>query len=215
MEFLFLFEILNLKFDASPNSKFMFIHQAMRKVFLNPEEEWTIIIYSTGYSEEQISAMQMAIVNKIGECKVVTVNVYDHVYNYINSGDIHNWSGNVSDKRKKNKIRRLHFYCHGFVFKLAMGLTNRSSGDDDLDITATNVSKIKEDAFDKDAKVYSFSCRTGLGNEKIDESVFYDESKDTGFFGFFSSEKIQKQYNLLELGVTCANPFSSFERLRF
>ena len=32
-----------------------------------------------------------------------------------------------------------------------------------------NYSKLKENAFSKTAKIYSFSCRTGLGNTEIGE----------------------------------------------
>lgn len=90
-------------------------------------------------------AMRIAIAGKVGASDNLTVNVYDHVYNYINTMDVNNWSGEVSEERKKNKIRRIYIYCHGLVFRLAMGITNRFTKDGDLDITTNNIHKIKEE----------------------------------------------------------------------
>lgn len=182
-----------IKWDAGPNGKLMFIHQAMRRIFLNPDLNWTIIIYIEGYSSDQISAMVLAVTNKLNYCKIVKLTRKEQVVNYLNTKDANN-SGSTSNERSLTKIKQLNFYCHGLVLILAMGITNHCETDADLDITMPTVQKINKDGFAKNSSIYCFSCRTGLGNDKISDSVFYEKEVNTGLFSY-QIEK--KQYNLL------------------
>jgi hypothetical protein len=181
--------------DAGVNGKFMFIHQAMRKVKQNTELDWTVIIYKEGYTEAQITAMQVAILGYYPpnvEINFVTIYRNEQLVNYINTGDA-NSSGNT-EARKEFKIRRIHFFCHGLVHRLAIGITNLSNTDAMLDITHQQVKQMKKESFSKDLKIYCWACRTGLGNDKINKSVFFEEKVSTGWF---SSKAISKRYDIL------------------
>ncbi|PZF72732.1 hypothetical protein [Taibaiella soli] len=58
--------------------------------------------------------------------------------------------------------------------------------------TATSqLSRINPEAFTKDALIYCWACRTGLGNDSIDSSAEYIETVSDGLF---SSHKEVKRY---------------------
>lgn len=172
------------KNDAGANGKFMFVHQGLRRVKMNQEFcfNWTILMYTFGYTDSQINKTKEAFEKLAPDCNFVKISRYQEAVNYINTIDK---SKNTDDKklREKKLVERIFIYCHGFVGKLAMGLTNRSSGDTDLDWDESVVSKLKESAFSKTAKIYSFSCRTGLGNPEIDESIYKKKIKSSTHIG--------------------------------
>ncbi len=159
-----------LKNDAGVNGKFMFVHQGLRRVRLNKEFgfSWTILMYTSGYTEMQLCETKEAFKNFAPNSNFVRIKNYQEAINYINTKSI---SKTIDDKkvREKNSVERIFIYCHGFVGKLAMGLTNRHSGDEDLDWDEKVVAKLKQNAFSKTAKIYSFSCKTGLGNLEIEK----------------------------------------------
>ncbi|RMZ59477.1 hypothetical protein D1632_07500 [Chryseobacterium nematophagum] len=156
--------------DAGENGKFMFIHQGIRRVKLNQEFNfnWTILMYTFGYTENQITKTKEAFQRFAPECNFVKIASYQEATNYINTK---NKDKATDDKKLREKclVERVFIYCHGFVGKLAMGLTNRSSGDEKLDWDEKVASKLHKNAFSNSAKLYSFSCKTGLGNLEIEE----------------------------------------------
>ena len=191
------------RWGAGKNGKFMFIHQAMRKIFLNPDLNWNILIFKYKYTDKQINIMKQTIDARVGTCKYTIIDSHNEFYNYINTKDANNSSDNVTIERSSCRIKRMHFYCHGIVFRLAIGITNRSPWDIFRDITISNVHRLNKDAFYADARIYCFSCRTGLGNDKIDESVYYKEieyinvsnSKEPN--GYYKlGQEVTKQYSL-------------------
>ncbi|MEJ5102390.1 hypothetical protein [Chryseobacterium sp. MYb328] len=161
-----------IKNDAGSNGKFMFVHQGIRRVKLNQEYNfnWTILMYTYSYTESQITKTKEAFQKLAPECNFVKIASYQEAINYINTK---NKDKATDDKKLREKclVERVFIYCHGFVGKLAMGLTNRSSGDEKLDWDEKVVSKLDKKAFSKTVKIYSFSCKTGLGNTELGEDA--------------------------------------------
>ena len=187
--------------DAGPNGKFMFVHQALRRVRLNQEFcfNWTILMYSDGYTSKQKSETKKAFENFAPDCKFVEIASYQEAVNYINSKDKKQANDNKKS-REKMLIERIFIYCHGFVGKLAMGLSNVKQNNDTLDWDESVVSKLKENAFSKTAKIYSFSCRTGLGNTEIgeDRNIYKGVYKGTEYSGHSISVGIPVYHKVYE-----------------
>lgn len=193
-------------FDAGPNGKFMFIHQAIRRIRLNPELNWTVVIYKEGYTANQIGAMSVALANIINGIRVIQAARREHVINYINTRDGNN-SADTSDERKAVKVKRLLFYSHGLVHRLAIGITNLSTTDDMLDITHSAVQQFNKDAFLSDAIIYCFACRTGLGNPKIDTSVYKTDfwgKETTERYDLYSAQSLAQAFASVTGAVTYA-----------
>jgi hypothetical protein len=156
--------------DVGPNSKFMFVHQALRKVLMNKNFRWTILQCKQGYTDMQLSKIRSTfegIVTKDGERVVThyqTVSSPMEIVGYINR----------RKDRRHCKVCRLLFYSHGIVGQITPWMHGFSSGEA---IDKTIVGKMEKEAFSEDAYIYSFACRTGLGNPKIDKSVYEDEGK--------------------------------------
>lgn len=176
--------------DAGPNGKFMFVHQALRRVRLNQEFcfSWTILMYTDGYTSKQRNETKAAFLKLATECNFVEIESYQEVVNYINSKDKKQANDNKK-LREKMLIERMFIYCHGFVGKLAMGLSNVKQNNDTLDWDENVVAKLKQRSFSKTAKIYSFSCRTGLGNTELgeDRNIYKSVYKGTEHSGHSSS----------------------------
>lgn len=189
--------------DAGANSKFMFVHQALRRVKLNEEFcfNWTILLYKKGYSTNQINKAKEAFQKFAHYCNFIEINNYQQAINYINTKDIN--KKNDSEKlREKTPIERLFFYCHGFVGVLSMGLSNRSSKDENLDWDEKVVDELNSKSFSPTAKIYSFACRTGLGNPKIDKSIYEkvlvgNNFKGPGIFPQYEPVYVEKPMHLM------------------
>lgn len=176
-----------MKNDAGANGKFMFALQGLRRVKSNQEFHfnWTILMYSFGYTKSQLNITKQAFLKFAPECNFVEISNYQEAVNYINTKS----KTKTTDEKKlreKTPIERIFIYCHGFVGKLAMGLTNRSSGDSDLDWDEKVAAKLKQSSFSKTAKLYSFSCKTGLGNLDIEDEnsihkSVYAGQEDSGY----------------------------------
>ncbi|QJB31552.1 hypothetical protein HF329_09620 [Chitinophaga oryzae] len=193
-------------FDAGPNGKFMFIHQAIRRIRLNPELNWTVVIYKEGYTANQIGAMSVALANIVNGIRVVQAARREHVINYINTQDGNN-EADTSDVRKIVKVKRLLFYCHGLVNRLAIGITNLNTTDDMLDITHNAVQQLNRDAFFPDARIYCFSCRTGLGNPQIDTSVYKTDfwgKETTERHNLYSAQSLAQKFSDITKVITYA-----------
>lgn len=67
-------------------------------------------------------------------------------------------------------ITRLLFYSHGDVRGISPWMGDIPLPTDPY-IDKQFIARIESYAFDPDAKIYSFACRTGLGNPEIDEDV--------------------------------------------
>lgn len=193
----------DIKGDAvGSNSKFMFAHQSLRRVILNPGDKHTILLCTQGYS----SAQQKVLVDRFLElkCTVWKIDSAQHIVNYINTKNPNDESG-IRAARLLEKIERVFIYSHGIVGKICLGMGQFSEGDDKLKFTKDIAKKLDPLAFANGSKFYSFSCRTGLGNPEISKSVNY-EIKYPMEHGMYTIER--GKYNLLSaqsLAQTIAN----------
>lgn len=151
------------------NSKFMFAHQSLRRVLLNPALTHTILLCQQGYTEKQ----KKVLIDRFLElkCNVWQIDSAQHVVNYINTKDP-NDDGSLKAVRLIEKVERLLIYSHGIVSKICLGMGQFSEGDDKLKFDKDIAKKLNPLAFAVGAKVYSFACRTGLGNPEINKSIY-------------------------------------------
>jgi hypothetical protein len=155
--------------DVGAGSKLMFAHQAIRRIKLNKDIKFSVLMCKEGYKPSHIKAVKDAVINLYGG-KFYEVSSAQQIINYINTGDKNN-SCLISDERKSNRVKQLFFYSHGLVGKIAlgMGLMGDSS---EYAFGEEQVSKLNKEAFNEDSHIYSFACRTGLGNPDIDKSIY-------------------------------------------
>ncbi|EKT3967193.1 hypothetical protein NTJ12_002275 [Flavobacterium psychrophilum] len=106
--------------DVGPGSKLMFAHQAIRRIKMNKDIKFSVLMCSEGYSPLQIKAVKDAIINLYGG-KFYEVSNAQQIINYINTGDKNN-SSTITDTRKCTPIKQLFFYSHGLVGKIALGM---------------------------------------------------------------------------------------------
>jgi len=163
--------------DVGPGSKMMFALQAIRRIKMNKDMRFSVLMCKDGYKPKQLKAVKDAVINLYGG-EFYEVESAQEIINYINTGD-KTKKDKISTERKNYKVRQLLFYGHGLVGQIAlgMGLYNDTS---DYSFGEEEVLKLNKEAFDSDSHVYSFACRTGLGNPDIDESVYKKQfSKST------------------------------------
>lgn len=156
-------------YDVNKWSKMMFVHQALRKVLLNKDQEWTILLCTQGYGKRQIETIKKYF-NKILKPDgsntvryIKEISNLDEILFYINQGD-------KKTNRNIYMITRLLFYSHGDVRGISPWMGDIPMPTDQY-IDKNFIDRIESYAFDPDAKIYSFACRTGLGNIEIDEDA--------------------------------------------
>ena len=155
--------------DVNKWSKMMFVHQALRTVLLNKDQEWTILLCTQGYEKKPIETIKEYF-NKILKTDgsktvryIKEISNLGEILSYINQGD-------KKTNRNRYMITSLIFYSHGDVQGISPWMGNIPLSTDPY-IDKQFIAQIESYAFDFDAKIYSFACRTGLGNPKIDESA--------------------------------------------
>lgn len=179
--------------DMPINAKMKFVMQALRKVLLNKDRYWTIMLCVEGYTHKQLNKIIETFQSiKNDDGRVVVKHILktahpDTIEKYINTG-VHKGE-NVSTPRDRTKIETLGVYCHGLVgqFALWLGLAT-----DPHPFSTAYAKDLKAESFTDDARIYSFACRTGIGNPKINKSVFYEERISTGVF---SSRTEKRRYD--------------------
>ena len=166
------------------NSKFMFAHQSLRRVLLNPDLKHTILLCKQGYTEKQ----KKVLIDRFLElkCKIWQIDSAQHVVNYINTKDP-NDDGPFKAVRLIEKVERLLIYSHGIVGKICLGMGHVGEGDDRLKFDKEIAKKLNPLAFAVGAKVYSFSCRTGLGNPEIKKSIYKTQVRNSSPIGVTST----------------------------
>lgn len=169
--------------DVGPGSKLMFALQAIRRVRLNKDVKFTILMCEDGYKASHIKAVKNSIMNLYGS-RFIQVNSSQQIINYINTGDVNN-SNKISTERKNKVVKQLIFYSHGLVGKIALGMG--LTGDDSAYvIEEKDVLKFSKEAFTSDSHIYSFACRTGLGNTEIDKSIYKTQISKSNSIGMTS-----------------------------
>lgn len=156
-------------YDVNKWSKMMFVHQALREVLLNKENAWTILLCTQGYGKIQIQTIKNYF-NKITKSNgsptvryIKEISSLNEILDYINRGD-------KKTNRNYYMITRLIFFCHGDVRGISPWMGDIPNSFDPY-IDKQFVEQIESYAFDPDAKIYSYACRTGLGNFKIDKEA--------------------------------------------
>lgn len=150
---------------------------------MNKDIKFSVLMCKKGYESSHINAVKDAVVNLYGG-EFYEVNSAQEIINYINTGDKNN-SKTISEERRSYKVKQLFFYSHGLVGKIAlgMGLTGDSS---EYAFGEEEVLKLSKEAFSNDSHIYSFACRTGLGNPDIDKSIYKKQIKKSELIGVTS-----------------------------
>lgn len=160
-----------LRRDVGINSKLMFVHQALRRVVLNKELPWTILFCAEGYTQmqqERIKKAFKAAADFLKEFVLVSSN--QDIVNYINTKDVNGKKA----IRSSGQVRRILFYSHGIVKEILPWMGAWADGDS---FNIEKAEKMNSSVFTKDALIYSFACRTGLGNTAIGATVYKNEKK--------------------------------------
>ncbi len=166
--------------NVGANAKFMFIHQSLRRVILNPEHNHTILLCAQGYSAKQ---KKIAIDRFLElECSVWEIDSIKQAINYINTKNPEDES-EIKAERLVKKIERVFIYSHGIVNKILLGMGQYSEGDEKYQFTKEEAKKINPLSFTTGSKFYCFSCRTGLGNPKIDKTIYKSQIKNSTSYG--------------------------------
>ena len=156
-------------YDVNKWSKMMFVHQALRQVLSNKEKDWTILLCIQGYGKLQIELIKKYFNQMLKSDGSKTVRYIKEITNlneillYINRGD---------NKTNRNfyMITELIFFSHGDVRGISPWMGDIPMFTDPY-IDKKFVENIESYAFDPDATIYSYACRTGLGNPKIDKEA--------------------------------------------
>ncbi|MEO8255703.1 MAG: hypothetical protein ABI554_15100, partial [Flavobacterium sp.] len=163
-------------------SKLMFAHQAIRRVRMNKDAKFAVLMCEDGYDAEHLKAVKDAVINLYGG-EFYQVNSAQQIINYINSGD--KTKSGISEARNNNKVKQLFFYGHGLVGEIALGM-GKFGDFSDYAFGAEEALKLSTDAFNSNSHIYSFACRTGLGNPDIDKSIYKKQIKSSTSIGLTS-----------------------------
>ena len=163
-------------FDVDYRSKMMFVHQALREVRKNNTKKWTVLICKEGYTKSQMHAIEKAFYDKnIMRDSVLNIlildgmqsSIIDKMINYINYGDLE--FNEYNKRRKYVKVSHISIYSHGMPKGFYFWLDEHPRGGSGKCFDNNSISKLKESAFTKNSEIYSYACRTGIGNSDIDE----------------------------------------------
>ena len=116
----------------------------------------------------------------LDEVKSIVVGMYDASYRELTS-----ISGLVDfvqmRLQKQRRIKQMDFYAHGVVHSAEFGYGTGSKTQAELRFGLAQARMMKAAAFDDEARIYSYACRTGLGfdiGDRLDpgEDPKYSES---------------------------------------
>lgn len=175
------------KSSVGKGSKLMFVHQGLRRLNLNRDIKYDFLLCSRGYTSKQINAIKEAVENTY-KGKFVLVTSAKQIINYINTADV-NKSNGISGERYNSTIKQLLFYSHGVVGEISLGLAPAGVDITEYSFEEKQVKQLREEAFTHNAHIYSFCCRTGLGNSKVDKPVYINPKE--------SKTDPKNRYNLL------------------
>jgi hypothetical protein len=199
-------------------SKLMFVHQALRRMNLNKVTiKFEVLLCNSSirlheYTQAQTASIKKAVKSYDGT--LTEVKTAQEIINYINTGD-KTKKDNISSIRKSKPIKQLLFYSHGLPGELALGMPP-AGNTTDLSIEEKEVKKLNREAFAPDAGIYSFACRTGLGNPEVDDSVYINPGGSTADpanrYNLLSSEslaqKLADQTGAVVFAYLCRSDYS-------
>jgi len=149
--------------DNSAGNKLMFANQGIRAIKEmsknSPNESRSMIIFTEGYTDDQLSAIEKSVKSYGGT--LVKVNSSEEFTNYVNSKS--SSGGELSGARENDKITTMEIYSHGLPGSIEFGYEGKSESKYKLD--ASNVSNLNPGAFNgTNSTIYSYACRTGTGS---------------------------------------------------
>jgi hypothetical protein len=141
-------------------NKAMFMMQGIRRLKLYPKEhKKTVFLFAQEYPADLLAAFKSAVEKHDGAVKTLSSN--DELLSELN-------------KRKEN-IKRIDIYSHGVVHFLLFGL--QCSYALQTQFTHGDATKLQKSPYAFNAEIYSYACRTGLGNPAIDQSATVNGKK--------------------------------------
>lgn len=174
--------------DVGPGSKLMFVHQGLRRMRLNQNIKFDFLLCTAGYTVNQKNAIKEAVENKF-KGKYVEVSSAKEIIKYINEGG--------EKSRKISPIKQLIIYSHGVVGEISLGLAPAGVDVTEYSFEKEEASRLKKDSFAPEANIYLFSCRSGIGNENIDRSIYINrkgsKTDPNNRYNIISSESIAQK----------------------
>ena len=166
--------------DVGAGSKLMFAHQALRRMRLNRDIRFAVFMCEDGYESSHLKAVKDS-VEKLYGGKFHQIDSAQKIINYINTGEKNN-SSTITDERKVNPVKQLFFYSHGLVGTIALGMSIMNDNSN-YAFGKEAVAKLNKEAFTSESHIYSFACRTGLGNSDVDKSIYKQKIKSSNTMG--------------------------------
>ncbi len=182
--------VAGAQYEKGSGNKLMFANQAIRSMRIwsedSPDESRTLVLFTAGYTYEQIKKIQVAVIKTGG--KLVRVNSAQEFVNYVNSKDKEDGGdedGTLTFDRTDDIITDMDIYAHGVVGSIEFGYdpdgTLGAGIAKSYRLDKKVAEKFNAGAFGgTESCVTSYACRTASGNEDIYITR-----------GFFDSDKMK------------------------
>lgn len=153
--------------NGQAGDEVMFINQGIRQIRQYPPAQSddsvqrVFLVFTEGYSRPLLE-----------EVKRIVENRYDAKYRELTSiSDLVDFV--AARRRKKRLIKQMDFYSHGLVMQVEFGY--HTDKQDSFRLRDAHARMLDPHAFDWDARICSYACRTGLGHDIGDH---LDEGED-------------------------------------
>lgn len=141
--------VVGTQYDHNVGNKMTFAAQAIRTLRLCSNQKKVLIIFTPDYTNAQLEAVSES------------ANKFDIEYKLIQ--DVTDLIASLNQTHKYiNPLLSLSFFCHGLPGSLEFGYDLPSSST--MALTLDNFKKIKSSIFEKNGRIDSYACRTGMGN---------------------------------------------------
>ncbi len=145
-------------------NKMRFVNQGIRQLRLYPmttddlSVQRVFLIFIEEYEAKLLKRIQQVVSGR-----------YRAAYKEFDS--ISNLVDFVNLRMSKNRlIKQLDFFSHGVIGSVELGYKLRKN--DSYRFRDVQARKLSPDAFDYDANIYSYACRTGLGQDDEDDPAY-------------------------------------------
>jgi len=144
-------------------NKLRFGAQAVREVRENYTKEnyLTVFIFTDGYNDEELNAFQAGILRYNSKGNIIRVNSVSQIIQHINFG-------NSLIPRASVKIGIVKIFSHGIPNSIEFGMYGKNDKGQRFNHDTANA--LREQSFDAQAEVWSFACRTGNYDSRINAS---------------------------------------------
>ncbi len=143
-------------FRSDKGNQYMFINQGLLQLRLFPKAtsdfkiQRILVVFQHGYTSTDIQRINEYTTQL--DARIVYVRTVDELINFLNQR-----------VEKKRAIKKLIFFSHGLIGNISL----RYEGDDVAsgEFTKASIDRVNKLAFDYDAEVISYACRTGIGQD--------------------------------------------------